>query len=238
MSVIPDLAHAAALIAEPARAAMLSALLDDIALPAGELARLARVTPQTASAHLSKLVSGGLLSVTTTGRHRYFRLKNKDVARVLESLALIAPTPVPRGLSDSLERKAIFRARTCYDHLAGELGVKLTQAFIEKGLLQQHAEAYEVTDMGEAWLNTFGIDCPQLRGKHRMFARVCPDWSERKSHIAGALGAEIANQLFGLRWIVRKSGSRVVKVTDLGRNQLKREFGLEWAESNSLNSSR
>lgn len=228
MSANPDLATVAALIADPARATMLSALLGNIALPAGELAHQARITPQTASAHLAKLREGGLLSLTTSGRHRYYRLSNKNVARALESLALIAPASRVHALNDSLEREAICRARTCYDHLAGELGVGLTQAFIDKGLIQPHDEAYEATVIGEGWFNTFGIDCPQLQGNRRAFAPVCLDWSERKPHIAGALGAAIAQRLFALKWIVRISGSRAVKVTDSGRSHFKREFCLEW----------
>ncbi len=228
MNTNPDLATVAALIADPARAIMLSALMDDVSLPAGELARLAKVSPQTASAHLSKLVEGNLLSVTKMGRHRYFRLSNKNVAQVLESLALIAPPARTHSLNDSLERKAIFRARTCYDHLAGELGVGLTQAFIDKGYIQCRGEAYEVTSAGRNWFNSLEIDCLLLQEKRRAFARICLDWSERKPHIAGALGAATLQRLFALKWIVRVRGSRAVKVTDTGRACLKSEFGLEW----------
>lgn len=227
MNTNPDLATIAALIADPARATMLSVLMGDIALPAGELARLAKITPQTASSHLAKLVKGNLLSVTATGRHRYFRLSNKDVARALETLSLIAPPAHIHSLNDTLERKAIHRARTCYDHLAGELGVGLAQALIDKDFIQHHDEAYEVTTIGESGFNSFGIDCLQLQGKRRVFARACLDWSERKPHIAGALGAAILQRSFELKWIVRISGSRAIKVTEAGRNQFKNEFGLE-----------
>src|SRR4051794_30879174 len=132
MAGTPDFAAVAALIADPSRAAMLSALLGGHALPASELARYARITPQTASTHLAKLVSGGLLSVTRTGRHRYYSLTSRDVAQALESLAVIAPAPRLRSLNESLEVQAIRRARTCYDHLAGTLGVALTQALIDR----------------------------------------------------------------------------------------------------------
>ena len=228
MSTYPDLAAVATLIADPARASMLSALLGDIALPAGELARLAKITPQTASTHLSKLVKGNLLSVTALGRHRYFRLRDKSVAQVLESLALLARPARTTSLNESLERKAIQRARTCYDHLAGALGVGLTQAFIDKGFIQHHSEAFEVTCSGETWFNSFGIDCLELQQKHRAFARSCLDWSERQPHMAGALGAAVLGRLLGLRWIARVRSSRTVKVTDLGRQQLQNEFGLDW----------
>ncbi|HLO33434.1 MAG TPA: helix-turn-helix domain-containing protein [Anaerolineales bacterium] len=228
MSTYPNLAAVATLIADPARASMLSALLGDVGLPAGELARLAKITPQTASAHLAKLVKGNLLSMTTRGRHHYFRLRDKNVAQVLESLALIAPPTRTNSLNDSLERKAIQRARTCYDHLAGTLGVNLTEAFIDNGFIQHYGEAYEVTGAGENWFNAFGIDCLQLHEKRRAFARSCLDWSERKPHIAGALGAAILQRFLELNWIIRVRNSRTVKVTELGRHHFKSEFGLDW----------
>ncbi len=190
MKANPDFATIAALIADPARAAMPFELIGDIALPAGELARLAKVTPQTASTHLAKLVKGNLVSVTKSGRHRYFRLSNRDVAQALEKLALIAPPTHLHSLNETLERKAIHRARTCCDHLAGELGVGLTQAFIDKGFIHYHDGVYEVTEIGENWA--------------------------------------ILQRSLELRWIARISGSRAIKVTEAGRNHLRKEFGLEW----------
>jgi DNA-binding transcriptional ArsR family regulator len=229
MSAIPDLATVAALIADPSRAAMLSALLGGVALPAGELAHRARISPQTASAHLARLVAGGLLSVTTAGRHHYFRLSNAHVAQALESIALIAPARPVRSLNEGLEVKAVRRARTCYDHLAGALGVALTQALIDQGLLIQHDEAFEVSGAGERWLHTFGVDCLQSRRTRRVFAAACLDWSERKPHLAGALGAAIAGRLFELKWIKRLDGSRAVTLTESGRSGLKRVIGIEAA---------
>jgi DNA-binding transcriptional ArsR family regulator len=228
MSTYPDLAAVAALIADPARASMLSALLGDVALPAGELSRLAKITPQTASSHLAKLVNGNLLSVTTLGRHRYFRLRDKSVAQALEALALVAPPARTNSLNDSLEKKALQRARTCYDHLAGSLGVGITQSLVDRGFIHHHSEAYEVTRAGEDWFNSLGIDCSQLQQKRRTFARSCLDWSERKWHLAGALGAAVLGRLLELKWIARVRGSRSVKVTDLGRHYLISEFGLDW----------
>ncbi len=227
MSSSPDLATLAALIADPSRAAMLSALLGGISLPAGELARQAKISPQTASAHLAKLVEGGLLSMTITGRHRYFRLRDKQVAQVLESMALLAPSQRVHSLNDSLERKALHRARTCYNHLAGVLGVAVTQALVAKGWVYQNDEAFEVTEFGTGQFHALGIDCSQL-AKRRVLARACLDWSERQHHIGGALGAAMAQRYLELRWIVRVEGSRAVKVTDLGRYHLKCELGIEW----------
>jgi DNA-binding transcriptional ArsR family regulator len=228
MNTYPNVAAVATLIADPARASMLSALLGDIALPAGELARLAKITPQTASTHLAKLVKGNLLTVTTLGRHRYFRLRDKNVTEVLESLALIAPATPTNSLNDSLERKAIQRARTCYDHLAGVLGVALTESFLDNGFIEHHGEVYEVTRAGESWFHSFGIDCLGLQQKRRAFARSCLDWSERKPHLAGALGAAVLERLLARKWILRVRDSRTVKVTDLGRQHFKNEFGLDW----------
>jgi DNA-binding transcriptional ArsR family regulator len=228
MSNNPDLAAVAALIADPARAAMLTALMDDVALPAGELARLARVTPQTASTHLAKLVKGNLVSITRTGRHRYFRLRSKNIARTLESLAFIAPAAKISNLRDSLERKAIYRARTCYDHLAGELGVRLAQAMLDLDVIQYQDETYEITSNGRTWMDASGIDCDQLLGRRRIFARACHDWSERKPHIAGSLGAALLKHMFERKWIVRVRDSRAVKVTELGRAHLNTELGIDW----------
>ena len=228
MSNYPDLAAVASLIADPARASMLSALLGDNALPAGELARLARITPQTANTHLAKLVKGNLLSVTALGRHRYFRLRDQNVAQALESLALLAGPARVTSLNDSLERKAIHRARTCYDHLAGALGVGLTQALMDHGFVEYHGDAYEVTQAGKTWFHSFGIDCSELQQKRRAFVKSCLDWSERKPHLAGALGAAVLRRLLELKWLLRVRGSRAVKVTDLGRQQLQSEFGLDW----------
>lgn len=228
MSNNPDLAAVAALIADPARAAMLAALMDDVALPAGELARLAKITPQTASTHLAKLTQGNLVNMTQIGRHRYFRLSSKNVARTLESLAFIAPTAKIHNLRDSLERKDIYRARTCYDHLAGELGVKLAQALVSLKVIRYQDETYEITSTGTNWMNTFGIDCSQLLGRRRIFVRACHDWSERKPHIAGSLGAALLKSMFEQKWIARVKGSRAVRVTEIGRYHLNSELGIDW----------
>jgi DNA-binding transcriptional ArsR family regulator len=229
MSALPDLSIIAALIGDPARAMMLSILMDEIALPASELAYCAKITPQTASSHLAKLVKGGLLSVTSTGRHRYYRLSNKDVARALESLALISPAPRTHSLNESIIKHQVRHARTCYDHLAGKLGVGLTQAFIYKGFIESHEETFEVTTSGEKWFaKQLGINLSQLHRKRRAFATACLDWSERKPHIAGTLGAEIASQFFKLKWLVRIRGSRAVRVTESGQKQLHRELDLVW----------
>ena len=224
----PDLAAVAALIADPSRAAMLSALLGGEALPAGELARAARVSPQTAAAHLAKLVRGGLLVVTTQGRHRYFRLSGPPVARMLESMALVAPAGRVRSLRHSLENRALRRARTCYDHLAGALGVAITQALVERDWILEHVEAYEVTGPGTGWFQALGVDCDGLQQGRRKFAPRCLDWSERRPHIAGALGAALARRMLALGLIARLDSTRALTVTPAGCAYLKNTLDIAW----------
>jgi DNA-binding transcriptional ArsR family regulator len=227
MRAEPDFATVAMLIGEPARAAMLAALLSGQALPAGELASRARISPQTASRHLAKLVAGGLLNVTTTGRHRYYRLKNPDVGAALEALATIAPPVRVRSLRESEEARALRFARTCYDHLAGTVGVAITQCMLAQGVLTMTDEqTYHVSEAGMVWFAEWGIDLYQLRQARRCFAKPCLDWSERQPHLAGALGAAITSKLFERGWIVRISPSRAVRLTEHGREGLQRDLGF------------
>lgn len=226
MSPDLDLSVVAGLIGDPSRAAILTALLGGEALPAGELAYRAQVSPQTASAHLSRLVDGGLLTVTTTGRHRYYRLKNADVARVLEALAVISAPPKVRSRRDSAELEALRAARTCYDHLAGQLGVAIARALLDRGLLTQEDDAYRVTDSGLTWLAALGVTGADLHRGRRKLAAPCLDWSERRDHVGGALGAALASRLMALGWVERVPHSRAVRLTDAGRAGLQRELGI------------
>ena len=222
----PDLSTAAALIGEPARAAILSALLGGQSMPATELAYVAHVTPQTASAHLARLVDGGLLAVTSSGRHRYYRLKNAEVAHALEALARISPPPPLRNRQQSAEFETLRHGRTCYDHLAGRLGVAVTQALTGRELLVQADDGYALTDAGRAWLARLEIDEFALKRGRRRFAGVCIDWSERQPHVAGALGAAIAARFFEKRWLVRVPDSRAVRLTNTGHVALYDLLGL------------
>ncbi|GCE05016.1 ArsR/SmtB family transcription factor [Dictyobacter aurantiacus] len=217
---------AAELIADPSRAAILDALMEKRALTAGELARQARVTPQTASSHLAKLVAGGLLTMTTQGRHRYYALASAEVAYCLEALACIAPSVPIRSLRESLVEERLHVARTCYDHLAGKLGVELTQIFIETRLLTAEGQNYAVTNEGARFFLDFGLDLELLRRQRRMFARQCLDWSERRYHLAGSLGTAIARQLFERGWLEKIPSCRALRVTDKGRVGLLEMFGL------------
>lgn len=226
MSAEPDLAVVAQLIGEPARAAMLLALLSGQALPAGELAAQAGVSPQTASAHLARLVEGRLVRATSSGRHRYYRLSSDEVGAVLETLMTIAPARPVRSLRQSEEARALRWARTCYDHLAGRLGVQLTERLLALEYLVPDDACYRVTAKGAAWLADWDIDLDGLRRGRRMLARPCLDWSERHDHLAGALGAAVATQLFTRGWLVRRPGSRAVRLTSEGQIGLQREVGL------------
>jgi DNA-binding transcriptional ArsR family regulator len=229
MNAYPDFAYVAGLIGDPTRAAMLDSLLDGRALPASELAYLARVSPQTASAHLAKLVEGKLLAVETHGRHRYYRLAGAHVAQVLEALTTLAPPVQVRSLRQSDLLKEVRHARTCYDHLAGQLGVELTRTFMVRGFLREADGEYRITEEGKRWFSDFGIDVEAIRKKRRSLARPCLDWSERRHHLAGALGAALADRLFELGWIVRVPSSRAVRITEKGREHLAQQLGIEAA---------
>ncbi len=235
-----DIAPVAALMGDPARAAMLTALLDERALAAGELANLAGVSPATASAHLARLLAGGLVTVVSQGRHRYYRLAGHQVAAAIEALShLGAPAPV-RSLRQSRHAAALAQARTCYDHLAGQAGVALLDALLAGEILVGCADpaagapqaagapaGFDVTAAGESTLGAFGVNVPSLRRSQRRFAGPCLDWTERRPHLNGALGAAITARLLERGWIERGSYRRAVRVTPVGRDGLAATFG--WA---------
>jgi DNA-binding transcriptional ArsR family regulator len=227
MTPEPDLSIIGNLIGDPTRAMILSALMGGIALPASDLAYRAHITPQTASSHLAKLVDGGLIEVAQRGRHRYYRLKNAEVAHALEVLAALSPFPAPRLKHPSEQYQILCFARTCYDHLAGKAGVALTSMFLQMGFLTLGDEVFTLTDQGEHWLEGWEIDVPKLRKERRAFARACLDWSQRQDHLGGALGAAITAKLFEKGWITRLPDTRAVAFTEAGRQGFLREFGLD-----------
>ncbi len=223
---IPNLAEVASLIGDESRAAMLLCLLGGRSLPAAELARAARVTPQTASAHLAKLEAGGLVVHESYGRHRYYRLTNADVGLALESLnAVAAPKPI-RSLRESDQSHALQFARTCYDHLAGKVGVALTERLLECNLIQADGRDFVVPADGIKWFQELGLDLDGLRRGRRHFARQCLDWSERRHHIGGALGAAMANRLMEWHWVERIPPGRAVVVTPQGLAGLEEKLNL------------
>src|SRR5437879_7106589 len=185
----PIIAEVAALVGDPARATMVSALLDGRALTASELATAARITPQTASTHLGKLTEAGLLSVVRNWRHLYFRLASPTVADMIDGIVAVTLQKRPRYRPLSRQARALSAARICYDHLAGRLSVDLTDAFVAREYVVLDDEAAEITTVGSRFFTRFGIELPSPRSTRRDGSRLCLDWTERRPHIAGALGA-------------------------------------------------
>lgn len=218
----------AALIGDPGRANMLGALMSGRALTATELASVAGVSRPTASEHLAKLTQSRLIALTRQGRHRYYRLASAHVVHMLEAIMAVSadqdakPPCAVRRIDPALQE-----ARTCYDHLAGCLGVSLAGALIAKDAVVLAADAGEVTDRGRDMLLDFGIACDAARPAKRLLCRPCLDWSERRPHLGGRLGAALQERLFGLGWVERSSG-RAVIVTSAGRLGLSQTFGLDF----------
>jgi DNA-binding transcriptional ArsR family regulator len=222
-----DIAAAARLLAEPARTELVLALMDGTALPAGELAARAGIAPSTASGHLARLVAGNVLSTTTRGRHRYYRLADPAVADAVEALAAIAPQPAACTLRESTRGELLRAARTCYDHLAGRLGVELARSLERERVVIRRDGSYAIGARAGARLEGLGIDLAGLHSGRRPLVRGCLDWSERDLHVAGALGSALAARLFELGWISRREGNRSVEVTASGRDGLAGELGVE-----------
>jgi DNA-binding transcriptional ArsR family regulator len=228
-----NIAIPAALIADPARSAILLALMDGRAHPAGTLAYAANLSPQAASNHLAKLLDGGMVLVEIEGRHRYYRLARPEVATVLEALLSVAP-PI-RSLAEprSPEARRLRAARSCYDHLAGQLGVAIAMAMEARGLLSVPANApagkfYGLTEAGRKWFADLGIAIPVAGQSHKPAARRCLDWTERRHHLAGPLGTALLARMTELGWVRRSPGTRAVTVTPAGIQGLKQSLGLDW----------
>ncbi|WP_179402572.1 ArsR/SmtB family transcription factor [Burkholderia guangdongensis] len=215
----PGLSRIGALLADPGRAAMLWALMDGSARPAGELTLIAGLSPSAASAHLARLTDGGLLALDVRGRHRYYRLASSDVAASLEALANVAraaapqrPVPPPaHGVPAELRH-----ARTCYDHMAGELAVRIYDGLTARGWLHTNGDSLDATDAGVAGFAHWGIDVGAQRARRRRFACGCLDWSERRPHLGGALGAALLDSFCTHGWIERTARPRVLRVTPAG----------------------
>ncbi len=219
-----QLAELGALLAEPARAAMLLALLDSRSRPAGELAALAGVGAATASAHLRKLSDAGLLAVREQGRHRYYRLANENVAHWLETFALASPRLSPRTLPPAGDPE-FLRARTCYQHLAGRLGVALFDRLRKASGLDLDSDAVRLNRNGERLLIAGGVLAGSVDNAQRT-GRTCVDWTERRFHLSGALGTLLARRLIDSGWLRRRSGTRALVVSAAGRRGLA-DLGIE-----------
>jgi DNA-binding transcriptional ArsR family regulator len=220
-------AEVAKLIANGPRAAMLDLLMDRQTHPAGVLAREAGVAPSTASGHLGALADRGLVTVERVGRQRQYRLSGPEVAHALESLAALAPTIRVSSLRQATNAERLRRARTCYDHLAGRLGVVLTERLVSDRALRRTGDAFELTPSGRSLLEGIEVDVGGARQRKRGFALACLDWTERRSHLGGALGAAVCDRLIELAWIRRRPGGRAVILTDEGTERLASSLGVE-----------
>jgi DNA-binding transcriptional ArsR family regulator len=226
MGAGPHIAQVAALVGDPARANMLAALIDGRAHTATELAYLAGVTPQTASSHLAKLAEAGLLAPQKQGRHRYFRLASPLVGRMLESIMVVAEAGPARYRPHWKGGEALRSARTCYDHLAGRLAVAVADALVERRHVVLAEDGGEVTAAGTTLFAELGIDLGVAAKRRRAFCKPCLDWSERRPHLAGAVGAALASRTFELGWVERIKDSRAVAITAAGRRGFSEAFGV------------
>lgn len=228
-----DVAETALLLSDPGRTSIVMALLGNLALPAGQLAIVANVAPQTASSHLAKLVSGQILAVEQQGRHRYYRLANAEVAHAIEALLAITssrsngsahtkPTPNKSGPTGTLAY-----ARTCYSHLAGRLAVEVASAFEKRDYLRRaEPKQFFVTKKGREWLEELGVETAESHWRRPEFARQCLDWSERRHHVAGELGAVLLTRLLDSKWIAPIRGSRALRVTIKGQEKFQELLGI------------
>lgn len=217
------------LLADSSRAEICLALLDGRAWTAGELAQHAGIAPSTATEHVNALVAGGLLASERQGRHRYVRMAGPATAALLEELAshaaqLFGAPDTPRNLREAKRGEAMARARTCYDHFAGRLGVDITAALVRRRLLTR--DAFELTRAGRGWLSSLDIDVAALESGRRPLTRGCLDWTERRPHVAGAVGAALCKQAFTREWVQRIGTGRAVRVTDSGRAAFAELLGL------------
>jgi DNA-binding transcriptional ArsR family regulator len=222
-----DISRLATLVGDDTRALALVSLMDGRALPAGELARITNVSPATMSSHLSKMVEGGLLRVEAQGKHRYYRIAGPKVATLLETFGTLVRLPAVPKLTARVPGDLRY-ARTCYRHLAGYVAVELNRAAQQQGywrLSRKNKKEYQLSRAGERWLESLGVD-PAPAHRSSGFARACLDWSERRHHVAGALGTMLLDRFLELKWLARVDGSRAVRVTIQGQEELRKQMGL------------
>lgn len=245
----PDIAPVAALFADPTRARIVTALVDGRALPASVIAQESGVSASTASGHLGRLVDGGVLRVEQSGRHRYYQLAGPEIAAVIEALSLVAPQPPVMSLRESTRAAAMRRARTCYDHLAGRLGVAVLDALVANGALSRtdggvgtarraadrlaaavRSHPYELGPAADAVFERLGVDLAALQQRPasaRPLLRFCVDWSEQRHHLAGALGAAVLTHAETARWVMRRRDGRALEVTESGRRAFGSALGIQ-----------
>ncbi len=223
-----EVAAAASLLSDVARASIVSVLLDGRARTAGELAAAAGVTPQTASSHLAKLIGGGLVSVVPQGRYRYHRLASPDVAHALEALSMLVASPARKQRTPGPKDASLRNGRTCYDHFAGRLGVAITDALVAKRVIIEERQSFRVAEEGEGRLACLGVVVPEPRRSGRPTCRWCLDWSERRPHLAGVVGARLTSRSLETGWVKRLKGSRAVQVTPAGEQVFADVLGLRF----------
>jgi DNA-binding transcriptional ArsR family regulator len=216
----------ATLIGDPVRAKILWALLDRRAYTATELAVFADTTPQNISMHLNKLVKADLLTVESQGRRRYYNYSRADIPYAIEAIANLIPKQ-DLNKSGHATEKPVRYCRTCYDHLAGKVGVQITESLVEQKLIIKQDDTFEISTDGKRWFSNFGIDTSSLKNQKRAFARPCLDWSERRHHLAGSFGAALLNQMMANGWIRKTKDSRAVVVTGMGKQAFFENFKLE-----------
>jgi DNA-binding transcriptional ArsR family regulator len=224
-TVTVDLAEVGALVGDPARANILAALMDGRALTASELAYVAGVAPQTASGHLAKLATANLLALTKQGRHRYYRLASPVVGHMLEGILAVAALHLPPRRGPRID-EPMRTARTCYDHIAGRLGVGIADALTEQGHVLLAEDGGEVTPDGAAFLAALGVDLAARKGSTRAYCRACLDWSERRPHIAGLLGAAMCRRFLDLGWVERRRDTRALTISAKGARNFADSFGF------------
>jgi DNA-binding transcriptional ArsR family regulator len=222
-----EVAAIAAMLSDPARAAILISLLDGRARTAGELAFVAGLSASTASSHLAKLVDAGLITVIAQGRHRYHRMARPETAEALEALTVLAATPPRKPRRPGPRDHALREGRTCYDHFAGRLGVALADALLAVGGVVELGREFQITAEGERRFLTMGVDVSALRTERRPLCRRCLDWSERRPHLAGAVGARLAASCLAAGWVERIGVTRGVHVTELGQRAFLQCLGLD-----------
>jgi DNA-binding transcriptional ArsR family regulator len=216
----------ASLIGDPVRAKILWALLDGRAYTATELAHYTNTTAPNISMHLNKLVNADLLAVENQGRHRYYTYSRADIAYAIEAIANLIPKETTKTIKPT-DDKPVRYCRTCYDHLAGKVGVLLTEALVKGGSIAYANDDFVVTGQGETWFNSLGIDINALKKQKRAFARPCLDWSERKHHLAGSLGAALLKTMIADGWVRREKGSRTMIVTGRGQQAFYQHFKMD-----------
>ena len=223
---IEQLERIAGLIGEPARIKILWALMDGKAHTATELSIVAEISPQSASMHLNKLISADLLKVISQGRHRYYSFARDDVAYTIEAMANLIPTSSIK-IAQKISSDPFKYCRSCYDHVAGKAGVAITDGILKHGYLVEINDSYQVTDEGRIFFKAFGIDIELLSKHKRVVARPCLDWSERRLHLAGSLGAAMLNKMLSEHWIRRVQDSRTLVFTSIGKSSLYNRLGVE-----------